>query len=82
MPRMPPILSVMSIETLVETLDGLDRMLDVKTEAFTALRAKVAYVDRAQHIRAIVSARNLDLFAKTKLLESLKTDWLSSSPRN
>ena len=73
-------LSVASVETLVETLDGLGRMLDVKTEAFTALRAKVAYVDRAQHIGAIVSARNLELFAKTKLLAGLKADWLSSSP--
>jgi hypothetical protein len=73
-------LSVASIETLVDTLDGLDRMLDVKTEAFSGLRAKVTYVDRAQHIRAIVSARNLNLVTKTKVLEGLKTDWLSSSP--
>ena len=73
-------LSVASIETLVETLDGLDRALDVKTDAFAALRGKVAYVDRSQHIGAIVSARNLELFAKNKLLASLKTDWLSSSP--
>jgi hypothetical protein len=73
-------LSVASIEALVETLDGLDRALDVKTDAFAALRAQVAYVDRSQHISAIVSARNLELFAKNKLLASLRTDWLSSSP--
>lgn len=73
-------LSVASIETLVETLNGLDRALDVKTDAFAALRAKVAYVDRSQHIGAIVSSRNLELFAKNKLLASLRTDWLSSSP--
>lgn len=73
-------LSVASIETLVNTLDVLDRALDVKTDAFATLRAKVAYVDRSQHIGAIVSARNLELFAKNKLLASLRTDWLSSSP--
>jgi hypothetical protein len=61
-------LSVASIEALVETLDGLDRALDVKTDAFAALRAKLAYVDRSQHISAIVSARNLELFAKNKLM--------------
>lgn len=73
-------LSVASIESLVEILDGSDRAVDVKTEAFAALRAKVAYVDRSQHIGAIVSARNLELFAKNKLLASLRTEWLSSSP--
>ena len=55
-------------------------VLDIKTEAFGALRAKVAYVDRGQHIGAIVSARNLKLFAKNKILAGLKADWLSSSP--
>jgi hypothetical protein len=73
-------LSVGSVETLVEALDGRDRMRDVKMEAFAALRAKVAYVDRAQHIGAIASARNLKLFVKNKLLANLKADWFSSSP--
>jgi hypothetical protein len=73
-------LSVASIESLVQILDGLDRALDVKTDAFATLRAKVAYVDRSQHIGAIVSARNLELFAKNKLLASLRADWLPSSP--
>ena len=73
-------LSTASVEALVAALDGVDGAVDAKSQAFTELRNQVAYADQRRHIEAIVSARNLKLFAKNKLLAELKADWLETSP--
>ncbi len=52
----------------------------MKSRAFRKLRNKVAYADQSRHIEAVVSARNIKLFAKNELLEGIKTDWLATSP--
>lgn len=73
-------LSAPSIEVLVTALDSLDQRVDLKARAFAELRARVAYSDRARHIEALVAARNLTLFSKLSLLESIKEAWLAASP--
>jgi hypothetical protein len=73
-------LSMASIEALAAELDEIDGALDVKSSAFSKLREKVGYVDQSRHIEAVVSARNVKLFAKNELLNGIKADWLASSP--
>ena len=73
-------LRTVSIEALVAALDEIDGALDVKSDAFKKLREKVAYADQSRHIEAIVSTRNLNLFAKNELLEGIKAAWLATSP--
>jgi hypothetical protein len=73
-------LSTSSIEALVASLDEVNGALDVKSHAFRRLREKVAYADQSRHIEAIVSARNIKLFAKNELLDGIQSDWLATSP--
>ena len=73
-------LSTTSIEALVATLDQVDGAVDVKAHAFRNLREKVHYADQNRHIEAVISARNMKLFSKNKLLEGIKADWLATSP--
>lgn len=75
-------LNAASIEALVDRLDEIDGALDAKSRAFKELRERVAYADQSKHIEAVVSACNLELFAKNELLEAIKADWLASSPCN
>jgi hypothetical protein len=73
-------LSTASIEALVAALDEVDGAVDVKSRAFRKLREKVSYADQSMHIETVVSARNIKLFAKNKLLKGIKADWLATSP--
>jgi hypothetical protein len=73
-------LSTASIEALVAALDEIDGAVDAKSRAFGKLRQKVGYADQTKHIEAVVSARNIELFAKNALLEGIKADWLATSP--
>jgi len=73
-------LNAASIEALVAALDEIDGAVDVKSRAFRKLREKVSYADQSRHIEAVVSARNMELFAKNELLEGIKADWLATSP--
>lgn len=68
------------IETLVDALDNLHGALDLTTGAFSKLRFHVPYGDRDKHIKALVAARNLNLFEKNALLEDVRKEWLSDSP--
>ena len=68
------------MEALVAALDEIDHPFEAKSRAFKKLRERVAYADQSKHIEAVVSARNLELFAKNELLEAIKADWLGSSP--
>jgi hypothetical protein len=73
-------LNAHAIEDLVTTIDALDGAFDVKARAFGKLQSQVAYADRAKHIEAIVTARNLNLFSKVSLLQAIKEAWLAASP--
>jgi hypothetical protein len=73
-------LSTASIEALVAELDEIDGAVEVKSRAFRKLREKVGYADQSRHVEAVVSARNIKLFAKNGLLEGIKADWLATSP--
>ncbi len=73
-------MSTASIEALVALLDDIDGHMNVKPRAFRKLREKVSYANQNRHIEAIVSARNMKLFAKNVLLEDIKADWLATSP--
>jgi hypothetical protein len=73
-------LSPASIESLAAALDGIEGGVDTKSRAFKLLREKVNYADQSPHIEAVVSARNIELFAKNKILKGIKADWLAASP--
>jgi hypothetical protein len=73
-------LSTTSVEALIAAIDQIDAAMGAKVCAFRELRDKVPYADQSRHIEAVVSARNLKLFAKNELLEDIKAAWLASSP--
>jgi hypothetical protein len=63
-----------------DSIEALVAITGARVSAFRKLRDKIAYADRSRHIEAVVSARNLELFAKNAILEEMKDEWLASSP--
>jgi hypothetical protein len=75
--------SVEAIEILVdqvEEVQGGFGGFDLKFYAFDQLRDTVRYGQRDKYLKAIGAARNLNLYAKSGLLQSLKKEWQSDSP--
>ena len=69
-----------SLEALVETINTFDGALDIKVAAFRKLWSRVSYAERETHIKSIVAARNLELFAKNALLKAARELWERDSP--
>ncbi len=73
-------LSSDGLESLVEQLNKLNGRLDLKTAAFDQICNKLRISKRADFIKALVEAKNIELFAKLAILRSCKTAWLPQSP--
>jgi hypothetical protein len=69
-----------SFESFVEKLDALPGWHFNKPQVYKSLRDRVAYADRAKHLEAIVTARNLELSDKNDLLHAIKDEWTKDSP--
>lgn len=69
-----------SFEGFVEKLEALPGWQVDKSQVHKSLRARVAYADRAKHLEAIVSARNLELSEKNDLMQAVKDEWTKDSP--
>lgn len=68
------------LEGLVEQLNRLNGRLDLKTAAFDEICKKLPISKRADFIRALVEAKNIELFAKLAILRNCKSAWLPQSP--
>ncbi|AUN29474.1 hypothetical protein [Niveispirillum cyanobacteriorum] len=69
-----------SFERFVEKLEAVPGWQVNKSQVYKSLRDRVAYADRAKHLEAIVSARNLKISEKNDLMQAVKDEWTKDSP--
>ncbi len=69
-----------SFDALVEKLEQIRGHRNIKALALTALRKKVGYKQRYDHLAAIAASNNLELFSKIAVLKEIKAEWKASLP--
>lgn len=68
-----------SMSRVVDALNGIQHIFDLKDGFYDSLRAKLKFSERPEYIRIIAGLENLDIYTKLGQLKLCKEQWGSSS---